>query len=113
MPRESTIPIQVVQEEIASIEHQIGLYVRVLVGVGSTNENGQVVFKVPQNFDAIEIQDRPESKGQLGVVVSPAITDYTELMSDRPQWAPNKPAGTFRNEDLWPLIDRVRARRAK
>ena len=111
MPRESTIPVRVVQEEIASVEHQIGLFVRALVGVGAENEAGQFVFAVPQQFDVIEITDRPAVKGQLGVIVEPEITDYADLMSDRPAWAPNKPGGTFRNEDLWPLIDRVRARR--
>ena len=112
MPRESVIPVRVVQEEIASVEHQIGFFVRVLVGVGSENERGRFVFDVPQTFDVVEIQDRPEVKGAQGLTTSGAVTDYTDLMSDRPAWAPNKPAGTFRNEDLWPLIDRIRARRA-
>lgn len=112
MPRESTIPVRIVQEEISSVEEQIGLFVRVLVGVGSQNEKGQFVFSVPQQFDVIEIADRPAVKGPLGVIIEPEITDYTDLMSDRPAWAPNKPAGTFRNDDLWPLIDRIRARRA-
>lgn len=112
MPRESTIPVRVVQEEIASVEHQIGLFVRALVGVGSENASGQFVFDVPQQFDTIEICDRPAVKGPLGVTVEPEIADYAELMSDRPAWAPNKPAGHFRNDDLWPLIDRIRARRA-
>lgn len=111
MPRESTIPVRVVQEEISSVEHHIGLYVRVLVGVGSENGNGQFVFDVPQQFDVIEIADAHEVKGPLGVIIKDAITDYAELMSERPEWAPNKPAGTFRNADLWPLIDRIRARR--
>ena len=29
MPRESVIPVQVMQEEIASVEHQVGVLVRV------------------------------------------------------------------------------------
>ena len=35
-------------------------------------------------------------------------TDLQELLSASPPWAPSKPAGTYRNEDLWQFIDRFR-----
>ena len=36
--------------------------------------------------------------------------DFDELVSANPEWAPSKPPGTYRNEDLWMFIDRIRAR---
>lgn len=109
MPRETTIPAQSVQEEILSVEHHIGQFVRVLIGRGSQTDSG-FVFSPGQVFDVVDIRDSPEVRGALGVVIAAAITDYTELTSAAPGWAPYKPAGTFRNEDLWLFIDAVRAR---
>lgn len=36
--------------------------------------------------------------------------DYDELMSESPEWAPNKPAGTYRDEDLLAYLDVVEER---
>jgi hypothetical protein len=36
--------------------------------------------------------------------------DYDELLSEHPAWAPTKPAGVFRKEDLWHFVDLIRAR---
>lgn len=33
--------------------------------------------------------------------------DYINLMSDAPDWSPNKPANTFNDEDLLLLIDEL------
>lgn len=36
--------------------------------------------------------------------------DYDLLMSDSPDFAPDKPANTYRREDLWKIIDLIRSR---
>ena len=89
MARTVVVPAQSVLEDIRSVEEYIGDSVRVLVGVVSS----EGVFLVPQQFSIFEV------KG----------ADYAELVSASPSWAPGKPAGTFRNEDLWVFIDRQRA----
>ncbi len=88
MAREIVIPAKTVREDIRSIEEVTGTLIRVLVGV--VDETGS--FVVPQNFAIYEIKD----------------ADFEELMSAGPAWALNKPAGTYRNEDLWIFIDRQR-----
>lgn len=89
MPRQSTIPAQQVTEDIRSVEEITGLFVRVMVG---TIDSQTGDFTVPQQFVTYEI------KGD----------DFAELMSANPEWAPSKPAGTYRNDDLWVFIDRIR-----
>jgi hypothetical protein len=104
--REQIIPAQTLFEEIKSFEHEVGRWVRVLVGQLVNNE-----FP-PQQFDAIMIEDIPERRNSItGELIAAAVTDYTDLLSPNPDWAPNKPAGTFRKEDLWRFIDLVRSRR--
>ena len=88
MVRETIIPAQTVREDIRSIEEYTGEMVRVLVG----EVTPEGAFVVPQQFEIYEIKD----------------ADFDELMSAGPAWALNKPAGTYRNEDLWIFIDRQR-----
>lgn len=90
MPRQVLIPQKTISEEIRSIEEIPGQVIRVLVGV--VNESGE--FIVPQNFMLFEVKD----------------ADMVELLSENPVWAPGKPAGTYRNDDLWQFIDRIRER---
>lgn len=90
MPREIEIPAVTAMEEICTIEEVVGHAVRVTVG--RVDQNGQ--FIVPQQFSRYEI---------VGA-------DFDELVSANPEWAPSKPPGTYRNEDLWMFIDRIRAR---
>ena len=89
MVRETIIPAQTVREDIRSIEEYTGEMVRVLVG----EVTPEGAFVVPQQFEIYEIKD----------------ADFDELMSAGPAWALNKPAGTYRNEDLWIFIDRQRS----
>lgn len=88
MPRQTTIPSKTITEEIRAIEDYTNEKVRVTVG--SVDENG--VFIHPQNFEVYDI---------VG-------DDYAELVSDGPEWAPGKPAGTYRRDDLWRFIDKLR-----
>ena len=88
MPRQSTIPAQSITEDISAVQEFTGQFVRVMVG--TVEENGE--FTVPQQFLTYTID------GQY----------FEELMSASPEWAPGKPAGTYRNDDLWVLIDRIR-----
>ena len=103
--REITVS-ETIAEDIKSFEHEIGRWVRVLVG---RVVNGDFP---PQQFDTIMIEDVPERRNSItGELITAAITDYTDLMSANPEWAVGKPANSFRQDDLWRFIDLVRSRR--
>ena len=92
MPRKKIIP-QVAEKEI---EEEIHAFTQdqnsVAVAVGLV-EDGE--FIPGQIFDTIYISG----------------PDFEDLMSaDGGGLTPGKPAGTFRKDDLWPFIDRVRDR---
>lgn len=98
------IPQQTITESIQSVNYQIGAYVDVVIGVGSIID-GQFFFSVPQQFDNVRIVDRPAIVNpQTGDIVSPAITDFSDLEAQYPN-------GSWTTDDLWPYIDRIRARR--
>ena len=86
-----TLPARTITVQIASFNHQKGQSVLVILSKGSVGEAGNFIPAPMTGFD-------------------PAMTqvidgdNYTDLMSDRPSWAPNKPAGTFREDDLWQFI---------
>lgn len=86
MPKEITIPSQTVFQEIQSLEeYPEDKFVRVVIG--TIDADG--VFIVPQQFKTYIIKN----------------DDYTELMSPNPSWNPEKPGGTYFNDDLWHFID--------
>jgi hypothetical protein len=91
MPRNITIPAQTYTEEVQSIEeYPVDRLVRVVVG--RIGDDGRWI--VPQRFQTLEIQ------GDL----------FDQLIGDGEGWAePDKPVGTYRNEDLWYFIDFLRA----
>jgi hypothetical protein len=90
MPRDVTIPAETIYEDIQSLqEYPEQQIVRVVVGV----TDAQGVFLVPQQFKAYEIY------GDM----------YTELVGPPTSWAPDKPTGTYRNQDLWHFIDILRS----
>lgn len=91
MPREFTIPPQFVREEIRSLEElpAIGA-VQVMVGL----IDGAGAFIQPQNFTTYVIEG----------------ANYRALVGEPAAWAPDKPAGTYRNEDLWHFVDLLRAK---
>ncbi len=89
MPREITIPSETIYEEIQSLqEFPEDKLVTVIVGV--TDAQGD--FIVPQQFKTYQIM------GNM----------YDELNSANPSWHPEKPEGTYFNEDLWHFIDILR-----
>jgi hypothetical protein len=88
MPREIDIPAQQVYEDLRTIEEVPGISVR--VSVGKTTPTGE--FIVPQAYELYMID------GDM----------YTELNGPPTSWAPDKPDGTFRNDDLWHFIDILR-----
>lgn len=88
MPREIDIPAQQVYEDLRTIEEVPGISVR--VAVGKTDSSGE--FIVPQQYELYMID------GDM----------YTELNGPATEWAPDKPDGTFRNQDLWHFIDILR-----
>lgn len=87
--RETNIT-QTIREDIRSIEDYPGQMIR--VGIGQVGENGE--FLVPQTYTYYSIIDG----------------DLRELLSPAPVWAPNKPSGVYRKEDLWIFIDRQRSK---
>lgn len=102
--RTLTIPSQTVTEAIQTVEHYIGAFVRILVGVGS-EVDGQFVFVIPQQYDTVIIENITEiANSMTGEIIRPAITDYSDLMAQYPD-------GNFSTNDLWPYIDLIRSRR--
>jgi hypothetical protein len=96
MPRTITIPQREVRQDIHTLEEfpprlnaagEVVTPGSVNVTVGAIDDNGQWI----------------ESTLRLVVI---ALVDYDELCADEPpDWAPDKPAGTYRNDDLWHFID--------
>lgn len=89
MPHEITIPAKTVYEEIQSITEFPDIKL-VTVVTGIVDDSGQ--FIVPQQFSTFQIQNEM----------------YDELLSANPSWDPEKPAGTYFNQDLWHFIDMLR-----
>lgn len=99
-----TIPQQTVSEEIQSYDHQIGSFVRVIIGVG-TEVNGVFEYTVPQQFDVVMIANRDATfDPQTGAQLQPALSDYSDLSAQYPN-------GSWSTDDLWPYIDLIRSRR--
>ena len=88
--REVTIPQQTYTEDFLSIEEMPGNRVRVVVGVRTQDGANFDIEKYP--FKEYVIQG----------------DDLTELNGPAAEWAPDKPAGTYRNQDLWHFIDKQR-----
>lgn len=88
MPRQVDIPAQVVYEDFRTIEEVPGLLVNVMVG--KTDSFGE--FIVPQQFSNFIIDG----------------ANYEELNGPPTSWAPDKPDGTYRNQDLWHFVDLLR-----
>jgi hypothetical protein len=89
-------------EEILSYDHNIGSYVRVLVGTGNMVD-GAFVFTFPQQYQTYIIADAPASiQSMTNVVLRPAITDYTDLITAT--------GGAITPDSLWTVIDAINAR---
>jgi len=94
MPRETTIPAKTVTEEIQAIQETMATPNSpgsVTVMVGLVDEAG--AFIVPQQIQVYRVTG----------------ADFEELTGPATTWAPDKPAGTYRNADLWHFIDLQRA----
>ena len=99
---------QTIQEEIINIEHNFNGSVRVLVAKGTSTNNVFEMFP-NQNLELYYITD--DEGANIGEqVIRTAKMYYTDLMSANPTWAPNKPAGVFRKDDLWHFVDLIRSR---
>jgi hypothetical protein len=86
MAREITIPAQTICEDIRSLEEfPSERLVRVLVGRLDSVGN----WAIPQQFLCFSVEG----------------DQYDELCGPAPEWAPDKPVGTYRNDDLWHFID--------
>jgi len=89
--RTVTIPESVTEEAISSFHVDVGERVMAMIGTGTSTATG-FVFN-DQQLSTVEISG----------------DNHTALMTGFPAWSPNKPAGTFRVDDLWLVIDAVRA----
>jgi hypothetical protein len=99
MPRSIAVPAQTVREEVRAIEEVPSSFNApgvIRVQIGRVDERGQ--FIVPQTFETYEIRGK-----QFDALIGPAS----------PDWAPGKPEGTYRNEDLWYQVDRIRETMAR
>jgi hypothetical protein len=89
MSRDVTIPAKTYTEDIVVVEEAVGQYVRIVVGI--LNEDG-VTFNT-----------------NLGIQEYKVVgDDLAELNGPPTTWSPDKPTGTYRNEDLWHYIDKAR-----
>jgi len=87
----AVVPVTSPEEKIRCVMHYPDSHMEIHVGVGETQPDGSFIFTIPQQFTVVYVRD----------------VDYTELLSANPVWAVGKPAGTFRQEDLWAFIDTV------
>ena len=90
MSRTTTIPAISVIEDINGIVETPGQSVRVVIGLLDANGN----WLLNQNMQTYIING----------------ADYTELNGPPTSWAPDKPTGTYRNDDLWHYVDLQRAK---
>jgi hypothetical protein len=95
-------------EIIKTVEHIADRrLVRVTVGAPVSTPTAIQVYDLADQPAVEEVLDDDGNVVRPG---RPAITDYTDLMSANPTWAPGKPADTFRFDDLWHFIDMIRER---
>lgn len=85
MPREVNIPAETIYEDIRTIEEVPSQSVSVVVG--QTDSTG--TFIVPQQYRTYVIEG----------------DNYAELNGPPTPALPDKPDGTYRNQDLWYFID--------
>lgn len=90
MSRDVVVPEQSYTEDFMAVEEFPGNYVRVVVGV--RNPDG----------DGFDIDNHPPKRYTI------AGDDFTELNGPATAWASDKPEGTYRNQDLWYFVDKIR-----
>ncbi len=100
MARELSIPQRTAVQEILGVEHNVGISVRVVVASGSMKMMPAGIGK-PDALKFVQDQSSP------GRAIEIAGADYLALMAGNPDWSPDKPADTFRNDDLWHFVDAI------
>ena len=100
--RQITINGQQYLEEIQSYEHNIGNFIRVIVGVGTVQGN-KFVFTIPQQYSVYTVVDIPRQVASItNEVIFPGYTDYSDLISATD--------GAITIESLWSAVDLIRSR---
>ena len=100
--RQIVINGQTVNQEIQSYDHNLGNFVRVVIGIG-TVVDGKFEFDVPQQFETHVIVDTPERVNPMtGEILREAVTDYTDLLQ--------MGSGEVAVANLWIVVDRIKAR---
>lgn len=87
--RTVVIPETTVTEDINLIEESPGIQVRFMVGQKDSDGN----WVIPQQFQTFVVSGE----------------QYEELNGPPLSWCPDKPIGTYRNEDLWHYVDLARS----
>lgn len=90
MPRQVDIPAKVVYEKILLVEESPNSWVRASTVL--TDANGETL------------------ENQIAQQYMIEGDNLTELLAPNPSWSPNKPGGTYDNEDLWHFIDILRSK---
>jgi hypothetical protein len=90
MPRQVDIPAKVVYEKILLVEESPNSWVRASTVL--TDANGETL------------------ENQIAQQYMIQGDNLTELLVANPSWSPNKPGGTYDNEDLWHFIDILRSK---
>lgn len=100
--RQITINGQPYLEEIQSYEHIIGNSIKVMVGIGTVQDN-KFAFTIPQQFNTYIIADKPARVSSItGEVFDAGYTDYSDLITQT--------SGAITLESLWSAVDLVRSR---
>jgi hypothetical protein len=93
MARTATRPAETLNEDVIQLQ-EFPAHKIVRVMVGAVDENGKPI--VPQQMQNYEL----------------TAEMYDQLVGPPGDWAPNKPTGTYSNDDLWHFIDQLRAQAA-
>jgi hypothetical protein len=89
MARNIIVPATAATEDIVSLTEYPGKMVRFHVGLVA----GDGTILNPNSVEMFELTG----------------DNFAALMSGNPAWAPRKPANTYRNEDLWYFVDKLRS----
>lgn len=96
--RDRQVRVQTTKDDIVGYEHYISAkLVRVHIGVGDQDVNGDFIESANQSYESVDIVD----------------IRYDELMSEEKDKDGKiiKPGGVFRKDDLWGQIDKLRQAR--
>lgn len=90
------IPEQTLTQYLGRVAHVPGQQVEAMVGYGTIGADGLIKFD--------------DASVKIHTFTGAA---YAALMSDKPSWSPDKPAGVYRDSDIFAFIDFIAEEIAK